>query len=265
VKLAGKVAVITGAGNGIGAACARRFAAEGAKLVLTDLEGEAVRAVAEEIGGVAEVGDITAEATVKATADLARRTHGRIDVWFSNAGFSGERQPADPQAEDVWALSWNLHLMAHVRAAREVLPEMAARGEGYLLHTASSIALTLQPDKAAYTVTKHAALAFSEWLAVHYRPKGVRVSCFCPGPMNTRMFRANEFPDDHPAVRAALTPEQVADLIVRGIEAQKFLILQTGPADAAPQLLGRATDYEAWLNAQSAAAPSGPMGAVTAS
>jgi NAD(P)-dependent dehydrogenase (short-subunit alcohol dehydrogenase family) len=255
MKLKDKIVVITGAGNGIGAACARRFTAEGAKVVLTDLEADALAAVAGELGAAALPGDITKEATVQAVAELARKTHGRIDVWFSNAGWSGPREPADLQTNEIWQMTWDLHVMSHVYAARAVLPEMLERGEGYLLQTASSVAFALQLDKAAYSVTKHAALTLSEWLAAHHRAKGVRVSCFCPGPMDTRMFRANALPADHPAVRMALSPEAVADLIVRGIDAEKFLILQQGPADAAPDLLLKTQDYEGWLQTMAARAP----------
>ena len=121
--------------------------------------------------------------------------------------------------------------------------EMLARGEGYLLATASLVALSMQMDKAAYSVTKHAALTFSEWLAATYRPQGVRVSCFCPGAMDTRMLRANGLPDDHPILRRALKPHEVADVLV----AEKFLILDSGPVDAAPHLGEKAADYEGWL------------------
>jgi NAD(P)-dependent dehydrogenase (short-subunit alcohol dehydrogenase family) len=252
MKLQGKVVVITGSGNGIGEAFARRFTREGAKVVVTDLEADAAQRVAKEIGSVALPGDITREDTVKAVADLARKTYGQIDIWFSNAGYSGPREPGDLQPNPIWEMTWGLHVMSHVYAARAVLPEMLERGEGYLLQTASAVAFGLQMDKLTYSVTKHASLTLNEWLAAHYRSKGVRVSCFCPGPMDTRMFRSNDFPPDHPAVKAALTPQQVADLLVRGIDEEKFLILQTGPSDVAPGLVAKGQDYEAWLDRQSA-------------
>jgi NAD(P)-dependent dehydrogenase (short-subunit alcohol dehydrogenase family) len=251
MKLDGKVVVVTGSGNGIGAAFARRFTAEGAKVVVTDREADAAKAVADEIGSVALPGDITSEDTVKAVAELARKTYGQVDIWFSNAGYSGPREPGDIQTNEIWQMTWDLHVMSHVYAARAVLPEMVERGEGYLLQTASAVAFGLQLDKATYSVTKHASLTLCEWLAAHYRDKGVRVSCFCPGPMNTRMLRSNGFSSDHPVMKAALTPEQVADLLVRGIAAEKFLILQSGPSDAAPMLLPKTQGYEAWLNEMS--------------
>jgi NAD(P)-dependent dehydrogenase (short-subunit alcohol dehydrogenase family) len=252
MKLKDKVVIVTGSGNGIGEAFARRFTAEGAKVVVTDLEADAAQRVAGEIGAVCVPGDITSEDTVKAVAAAAREAHGRIDIWFSNAGYAGPPAPGDLQADPVWEMTWKLHVMSHVYAARAVLPEMLERGEGYLIQTASFVALTLQMEKAAYSVTKHAALHFSEWLAANYRPRGVRVSCFCPGAMDTRMFRANNFPPDHPAVKRALAPEQVAELLVQGIEAEKFLILDDGPADRASPLQAKVEDYEGWLNAQKA-------------
>jgi len=249
MQLKGKVVVVTGSGNGIGEAFAHRFTAEGAQVVVTDVEADAVERVASAVGTVGMAVDITVEENVRAVADLARRTYGEIDVWFSNAGYSGPPQPGDLQSNDIWDMTWNLHVMSHVYAARAVLPSMIERGDGYLLQTASVIALSTQPDKVTYSVTKHAALALAEWLAVHNRPKGIKVSCFCPGPMNTRMLRSNGFPDDHPVMKIALTPEQVADLLVEGIAQERFLILS--PGATAQSLIDKGTDYDAWLRSTS--------------
>ena len=141
MKLNDKVVVVTGSGNGIGEAFARRFVHEGAKVVVTDIEADAVERVTSDIGAVGLAVDITVEENVQAVADLARRTYGEIDVWFSNAGYSGPPEPGDLQSNAVWDLTWHLHVMAHVYAARAVLPSMVDRGEGYLLQTASSVAL----------------------------------------------------------------------------------------------------------------------------
>jgi NAD(P)-dependent dehydrogenase (short-subunit alcohol dehydrogenase family) len=246
VKLAGKTVVVTGSGNGIGEAFARRFTAEGANVVVTDIEPAAVDRVSKAIGGVGLAADITVEDNVKAVAELARKTYGQIDIWYSNAGYSGPPQPGDLQENAIWDMTWRLHVMSHVYAAREVLPEMVARGEGYLINTASAVALSTQADKLTYSVTKHAALALAEWLALHYRPKGVRVSCFCPGAMMTRMLRSNGFPEDHPAMTGALSPERVAEVLVQGIDAEKFMILST-PASVLGSLTAKAEDYDAWI------------------
>ena len=246
MKLDGKVAVVTGSGNGIGEAIARRFAAEGARVVVTDIEPDAVARVADGIGTVGLAADITEPDSVRAVAELARTTYGEVDVWLSNAGVAGPRQPGNLQDDSLWELMWRLHVMSHLHAAREVLPSMIDRGNGYLLQTASSVALSTQPEKAAYSVTKHAALALAEWLAVQYRRLGVKVSCFCPGPMLTRMLLSNEFAPDSPALAQALTPQQVADVVVEGIAAERFLIT-TRPGNERV-LTEKGTDYDAWIS-----------------
>jgi NAD(P)-dependent dehydrogenase (short-subunit alcohol dehydrogenase family) len=245
VKLHDKVVVITGSGGGIGEACARRFAAEGAKVVVTDIDPVGVARVSESIGAAGLAVDITDKESVRAVADLARRSYGEIDIWFSNAGYAGPRQPDDLQDDSLWELGWQLHVMAHVHAAREVLPSMLERGDGYLLQTASVVALATQPDKAAYTVTKHAALSLAEWLATTYGPKGIKVSCFCPGAMLTPMLLSNDFPADHPILRTAAAPETVADRLVQAIEEEHFLILDSGVG--LESLTAKANDYEQWI------------------
>ncbi|HVW42161.1 MAG TPA: SDR family oxidoreductase [Amycolatopsis sp.] len=251
--LEGKVAVITGSGNGIGEAFARRFAAEGARVVVTDIEDDATQRVAADLGAVGVAADVTREEDVRRVAERAREAYGPIDVWFSNAGWSGPRQPADLQDDATWDRSWRLHVLAHLYAARAVLPEMVERGAGYLLNTASSVALVTQPEKVAYSVTKHGGLALAEWLAVHYRPKGVRVSCFCPGPMLTRMLLSNDFPEDSPVLQEAPTPEQVAEIVLRGIEKEDFLILTTdAPLTTFRQ---KGVDYDAWIASAGAPLP----------
>jgi NAD(P)-dependent dehydrogenase (short-subunit alcohol dehydrogenase family) len=245
VKLQDKVVVVTGSASGIGEAFAHRFTREGGKVIVTDLDQDKVDAVASAIGSVGLAGDITEPATVRAVAEFARATYGEIDVWYSNAGLAGPRQPGVLPDDASWESNWHLHVMSHVHAAREVLPSMLERGDGYLLQTASSAALSTQPEKAAYAVTKHAALALSEWLALTYRPRGIKVSCFCPGPMLTPMLLSNNFPEDHPILTMALTPEQVADLLVAGIDAERFLIVENDAGPAAVR--SKLEDYDGWL------------------
>lgn len=254
MELEGKVVVVTGAGNGIGAAAARRFAAEGAKVVVGDIEAGPVTAVAEEVGGVGLAGDVTQEADVQALAALAREHHGRIDVWFSNAGVSGPNQIGNLQDEGTWDMMWHLHVMSHVYASQAVLPEMLERGDGYLLQTCSSVALSAHSSKVAYSVTKHAALSLGEWLHINFRNQGVKVSCFCPGAMRTRMLLSNNIPEDSPIMQMATSPEDVADLLVKGMAAERFLILTH---DSHPEnLAAKGTDYDAWLGAMLLPRPS---------
>jgi NAD(P)-dependent dehydrogenase (short-subunit alcohol dehydrogenase family) len=246
MKLRDRVVVITGSGGGIGEACARRFATEGAKVVVTDVNPDGVERVSNDIDTVGVAVDIAVEDNVRAVADLARRTYGEVDIWFSNAGYAGPPRSGDISDDGLWDLSWQLHVMSHVYAAREVLPSMLERGDGYLLQTASVVALALHPDKPAYSVTKHAALGLSEWLAAIYRPKGIKVSCFCPGAMLTPMLLSDGVPANHPLLRNAATPQEVADRLVGAIDAEHFLILdsQLGP----DCLTAKATDYERWIS-----------------
>jgi NAD(P)-dependent dehydrogenase (short-subunit alcohol dehydrogenase family) len=245
MKLKDKVVVVTGSGSGIGEGFARRFTDEGAKVVVTDIDAASVERVSSDIGSVGLAVDITVEDNIKAVVDLARRTYGEIDIWYSNAGFAGPRQPGDMQENRLWELEWNLHVMAHLYAARAVVPSMLERGDGYLVQTASVVALSAQVEKASYSVTKHAALALSEWLAITYRPRGIKVSCFCPGPMMTPMLLSNEFPEGHPVLKMALTPAQVAEVLVKGIDAERFLIVDSDTSVDA--LSAKARDYDAWI------------------
>jgi NAD(P)-dependent dehydrogenase (short-subunit alcohol dehydrogenase family) len=245
MKLTDKVVVVTGAASGIGAACAQRFTREGAKVVVADRDRAGVEQVAGTIGSVGLAVDMRVEESARAVADLARRTYGEVDIWFSNAGVAGARRGARLDDNSVWETAWSLHVMAHVYASREVLPSMLERGDGYLIQTASVVGLATDPQKPAYAVSKHAALALAEWLAVNYRSKGVKVSCFCPGPMLTPMLLSTGLPPEHPVMQSALSPEEVADILVRGIDAERFLIVESdlGPS----QLMAKASDYDSWI------------------
>ena len=246
MKLKDKVVVITGAGNGIGEGFAHRFSAEGAHIVLVDKDADAVRAVAKATGGLGVGADMTIEDEVVNVVRIAESEHGPVDIWFSNAGISTPRLPGVIPANDEWEGMWHLHVMAHLYAARALLPQMVERGDGYLLQTLSKVAIGTHVSKAAYAVTKHAGLALGEWLAIHYRPRGVKVSCFCPGAMRTPMLLRNDFESDDPKLVNALSPEQTADIVVKGIDSERFLIL-TNEKDVQP-FADRANDFDAWLN-----------------
>jgi len=251
MDVAGTVIVLTGAGSGIGAELGRRFAAAGAsQLVLTDLDGEAVRAVADGIGkpAVAEQLDVTDEAAV---ADCVRRVlaeHGRIDLFCSNAGLAtGAGLSADDR---TWQRAWQVHVLAHVYAARAVLPAMIAAGGGYLLNTASAAGLLSAPGDAPYSVTKHAAVALAEWIAYTYADRNIRVSVLCPMGVDTPLLMAG-LRAGEPGARAVaasgevLSAGQVADAVLRGLAEESFLILphpRVGKFWA-----GKAADVDRWL------------------
>jgi len=244
MKLRGKVAVVTGGANGIGRALCKRFAAEGARaIVVADLDSEGAEALATEIKGLAVKTDVSAEADIVNLVNRATDAYGQIDLFCSNAGIG--TAGGDDEPNDIWQRIWEVNLMAHVYAARHVLPGMLARGEGYILATASAAGLLTQIGSAPYSVTKHAAVAFAEWLAITHGDAGIKVSCLCPQGVNTDLLRrsaggAGEF------LRAgALEPEQVADAVVKGLDEERFLILPH--PEVAEYFRRKATDYDRWL------------------
>jgi NAD(P)-dependent dehydrogenase (short-subunit alcohol dehydrogenase family) len=243
VKLSDKVIVITGAGSGIGAALARRFAQEEPRaLVLADLDGTSVTRVAEEVGGLACEADMSRPEDNDRLITLAEDNHGPVDLFCANAGigFAGDEQTP---AED-WHHMWDVNLMSHVHATARLMPAWLARGEGYLLSTASAAGLLTNLKAAQYSVTKHAAVAFAEWLAVTYGGQGLKVSCLCPMGVNTPFLdSAAEF---RPLLDPyAIEPEQVAEAVVAGLEAESFLILPHPEVETYFQ--NKANDYDSWI------------------
>lgn len=228
MDLRGAHVVITGAASGIGRACAVRFAAEGARLVLADRDEERVEAAALELGATAIRADVGRERDVRALIDAAQRRHGPIDLFYSNAGVGGPSGgPEVP--DDGLELAWHVNVMAHVWAARALVPEMVARGRGYLVSTASAAGLLTQLSALGYTITKHAAVALAEWLAITYADAGIRVSCVCPQGVDTPMLQraAREDPVGSAPLLAqdVLSPEAVAEAVLEGIREERFLIL----------------------------------------
>jgi NAD(P)-dependent dehydrogenase (short-subunit alcohol dehydrogenase family) len=244
MKLADKIVVVTGGGNGIGRALCRRFAAERAKtVVVADMDAEAARHVAEEIGGVAIAADVSREADVVGLVGQILARHGPIDLFCSNAGIAVDGNEHTTNAE--WQRCWDVNVMAHVYAARAVLPDMLARGDGYLLQTVSAAGLLTHPHSATYAVTKHAALAFAEWLAIAYRDRGIKVSALCPQGVRTDMLQrasanGRTFLND-----SALEPDQVADDAVKGLSDERFLILPH--PEVAEYVRRKASDLERWM------------------
>ncbi|HVO80739.1 MAG TPA: SDR family oxidoreductase [Terriglobales bacterium] len=244
MQLRDKVIVVTGGANGIGRALCRRFAAEGAKaVVVADIQAAAASQVAGEIGGVALPTNVAHEPDVVRLVETTLKQFGVIDLFCSNAGVGAQGGVEAPDQE--WSKSWNVNLMAHVYAARAVLPAMLARGEGYLLQTVSAAGLLTQLGSAPYAVTKHAALALAEWIAITHGDQGIKVSTLCPQGVRTDMLRRAEFGGGAFLLETALEPEQVADAVVKGLAEERFLILPH--PEVSEYFLRKATDYDRWL------------------
>jgi NAD(P)-dependent dehydrogenase (short-subunit alcohol dehydrogenase family) len=248
MELAGKHVIVTGAASGIGRACATRFAADGAHVVIADLDGEMAAAVAADIGATGVAADVSREEEIKALIAAAVRRDGPIDLFFSNAGVPGPS--GGPEADDAGLeLAWKVNVMAHVWAARALVPAMAERGEGYLLSTASAAGLLTQLSALGYSYTKHAAVAVAEWLSITYADQGIKVSCLCPQGVRTPMLdlALQEDPvGSAPLVAGGLLdPDQVADVVVAGIADERFLILPH--EDVAAFLALKGSQPERWL------------------
>jgi len=242
MDIRGKVAVITGGASGIGAGLARRFAAEGARgVVVADLNFEQAQAVAQPIGALAVACDVSREADIQALVAAAQQRYGQVDIYISNAGILG-RMGGFELEDALWDKMWQVHGMAHVWAARAVVPAMVERGEGYFLVTASAAGLLNIVETAPYGVTKHAAVAFAEWLRIAYGRRGLRVSCLCPQSVQTAMTRDGT---GSAGLDGVLTPEQVADEVVRVMGEESFLVLPH--PDVAKYFLAKAQDYDRWL------------------
>ncbi len=243
MKLEGKHAVVTGGAHGIGEALCRRFAAEGARaVVVADLDADGARKVASEIGGLGVGLDVRDEAQVRALVETAEKVHGPIDLFCSNAGIL---IPGGMEVEDeAWRRIWDVNVMAHLYAARAVLPGMLARGEGYLLHTASAAGLLSQIGSAPYAVTKHAAVALAEWLAITYGDRGIRVSVLCPQAVSTAMT-AGIKDGGVAGVDGMIGPADVAQAVIEAIAEERFLVL---PHPMVLEYMRRKTsDYDRWL------------------
>ncbi|HMD34819.1 MAG TPA: SDR family oxidoreductase [Vicinamibacterales bacterium] len=242
--LQSKVVVVTGGANGIGRALCRRFAAEGAKaIVVADLDGDGARQVAADVGGLAIATDVTRESDVDHLVNTTLDRFGAIDLFCSNAGIAVDGGETTPDAE--WRRCWDVNVMGHVYAARAALPSMLARGEGYLVQTVSAAGLLTHIHSATYAVTKHAALAFAEWIAVAYGDRGITVSALCPQGVKTDMLRRASEGRREFLLDTALAPEKVADDVVSGIAEERFLILPH--PEVAEFFRRKATDYDRWL------------------
>jgi len=256
MELSGKHVVITGAASGIGAGLAARFHAEGATVVAADRDGDGAAQVAAGLeqarpgSAIAVTADIGSEAGNVALIEAATEQFGPIDLFFANAGIGGGTSLDTPEAD--WQRAYDVNINAHRWAAKHLVPEWVARGEGYFCSTASAAGLLSQIGSAPYTITKHAAVAFAEWLSITYGDQGIRVSCLCPQGVNTNMLKGTGDQSivqmGAAVVRSAgkvLEPSDVADLAVEVIRNETFLIL---PHPEVLTYLQRKTgDVDRWL------------------
>jgi NAD(P)-dependent dehydrogenase (short-subunit alcohol dehydrogenase family) len=243
----GAGAVVTGGGGGIGRAMARRLAADGARVVVNDLDAAAAEAVAAEIGGLAVPGDAGTEQGVAELVQAAAGFLGEIDIYCSNAGTGGGTGAETP--DDVWQRVWEVNTMAHVRAARALLPGWLARGSGTFVVTASAAGLLTMLGAAPYSVTKHAAVGFAEWLAATYQHRGLAVHCVCPQGVRTQMLANSGQAGEVVLAGAAIEPEQVADALAAALADGHFFVLPH--PEVHDYYVGRATDTDRWLRGMS--------------
>jgi len=242
MDLKDKIVVVTGAASGIGRALAQRFAAEGAKAVVcADRDEAGAKATAAGIGGRAFRTDVSKEADIVSLIETVESEIGPIDLFCSNAGIGVGGGAETPDAD--WQRIWDINVMAHVWAARHLVPRMAARGGGYLLNTASAAGLLSQIGSAPYAVTKHAAVGLAEWLAITHGDEGIKVSVLCPQAVSTAMTAGN--PEGVASIDGMMEPEELAEVCVRSIEKEEFLILPH------PQVLeymrNKTNDYGRWI------------------
>jgi len=246
MEITGKVCVVTGGASGIGKALAEEFHKQGARgIVIADLNGEGAKAVAASVGGVGMACDVAKEADIEALVALARETYGQVDIFVSNAGIVGrnpDRNMATSAPNEVWEQAWGVNVMAHVYAARAVLPEMIARKEGYFLNTVSAAGLLSQIGSAVYSTTKHAAIGFAENLAITHKDDGIEVGVLCPQAVDTPLLGGAK---GSQSVDGVLTPEYVAEFTVKAVKEGRFLIL---PHEQVLTYMRRKTDdYQRWI------------------
>lgn len=258
MQVAEKVAIVTGGGGGIGGALAARLTAAGARVVVADIDESAAKTVADAVAAdhtgacVSAGADVSDPDAIAGLISLAENTFGPVDLYFANAGIAGAVGLDVTEAD--WDRSFDVNVRAHIRAATQLIPMWLERGEGYFVSTASAAGLLTQIGSATYSVTKHAAVGFAEWLSVTYGDRGIRVSCLCPMGVDTPLLYAGRDSGDRlgeASTRAVtdagevLEPAEVADIVLDAIEAERFLILPH------PNVLDmyrrKGSDYDRWL------------------
>ena len=244
MKVEGKVVVVTGAARGIGRAMAERFVREGAKAVVaSDIDAAELAATADRIGALAIPADVASEAAVNELIERTEERCGAIDLFCSNAGIShpGGVEVSNADFERVFDVNYRPHLYA----ARNLAPKMTARGNGYLLNTASAAGVLTQIGSAAYAVTKHAAVALAEWLAVTHGDEGLKVSVLCPQGVRTRLLLGADGKRENFLIPEAVEPAEVAQCVIEGLDEERFLILPH--PEVAEYMRRKASDPDRWI------------------
>ena len=248
MQIKDKVVVVTGGASGIGKSLCERFAAEGARaVVVSDIDqagiDETVKSIAGQTSAIGFKADVGKEEEVEALVQVALRQYGHIDLFCSNAGiFTAGGEDVSTKA---WQTIWDINVMAHVFAARSVLPSMLERGEGYLLNTSSAAGLLSQVGSAPYSVTKHAAIGFAEWLSIAYGNRGIKVSALCPQAVRTAMTAGGDGSGGVAGLDGLLEPDQLANTVIETLAEERFLVL---PHPEVLTYMRRKTeDYDRWL------------------
>ncbi|GAA5068141.1 SDR family oxidoreductase [Nocardia callitridis] len=257
MEISGKVAIVTGAGGGIGAALARRLVDGGARVVLADLDAAGAVDVAGPLGprAIGVGGDVTDEQVIRSLINRAESEFGPVDLYFANAGIGGGAGLDSTDAQ--WAAALEVNTLAHVRAARLLVPAWQKRGTGYFVTIASAAGLLTQLGSAPYAVSKHAAVGFAEWLSITHGDKGIGVSCVCPMGVDTPLLRGGLVPEGNAAAAelavksvttagAVLSTDDVAEIVLAGVAAEEFLILPH--PEVLKMFRNKASDYARWLD-----------------
>ena len=246
MNITGKIILVTGGANGIGKALCERFYQGGAeKIFVADLDFENAEKVAESVNGKAFELDVSDEASCKTVVEEILRECGRIDLVCSNAGIAGEPGCLEASNE-IWQKIYEVNVLSNLYLARAVFPSMVERGEGYFLITASAAGLLTHFEAAPYSVSKHAAVALAENLAIEYDEKGIRVSCLCPQGVKTRLIVSAEGEPENFLMAEAITAEECADAVIKGLEAENFLILPH--PQVGQYIVKKAENYDRWLH-----------------
>ena len=246
MNVKGKIIFVTGGANGIGKALCERFAGEGAKkIIVADLDYENAQTVADAVGGAVVRLDVSDEAQIKTAVEEVLSEFGQIDLVCSNAGIGGAEGCLEVSNE-VWQKIYEINVLSHLYLSRAVFPSMIEKGEGYFLITASAAGLLTHPTAAPYVVSKHAAVAFAEWLSIAYFDAGIRVSCLCPQGVKTALIASAEGEPENFLMAEAITAEACAAAVVKGLESENFLILPH--AEVAQYIVNKAENYDRWLH-----------------